>query len=713
MKHLNFKTFTIALALLTGASAVASPTDKFDINGKSLLSRLLQKTHHGRTLKGQHDLRLDQFDLNSGERSVFPKSAVQDPSHSFTNLPVFNYLEGPDGATWYYTADYDIEEIVHNEIWTESLIKGFTFTIYDGSFNEVGKIHDVLRFAENETGRDVECTLDPAVSARFFNDDDNFEVMVYHAMNTVDYINHYYYSVYSIGGEKDEDGNDVCIATIEGHCIETVNVPSESGDENFYYTFVQDPVVEKGMNDFKNHDEYVEYLNSLTFDLITYKKGMNEVISKGIYATRIPGDTTDGIYFMSKSAGDRVYFIYSQYEKPFFEDPTGGAVNESVTPDNNLLIEQYAVSGATPQLVSTTKIPVEIIEDENSLVYSFYSIGSVAWTDDIDMIVNGTPDAPAYIVTRSVADAATLEDVISTYDLYDNSGKFIHNIATNTEYFRVLGYSDDGQPEIMFVKPTENESYTFVFSKLYSGEKLFEIDQNNNGDPLKTSCVRVLGKDGKYEYAFEMFYYGADGEQNDYERIAWFDNKGVIKRVDNVKLGHDVQASQIYMTPEVLDPKLFDGDDEMEYAVLVKRTYGNTIRNEFVIVDDNGGQYATFSADDGRGEPYLFTVLTGTTNRIMMTYVDGESLNVDLYDLPFLEKSVDSVSDILDNDSANISYDGSKIIAEGSVIEIYTPAGILVSKGIEAVSTEAFGMGVYVVSIIDNVGKKLTFKIIR
>lgn len=712
MKFFTFK--TLAISLVTAVGTLTTHAAGFEIDGNSLLSRQLRTEHHGRKFRGQKPFTVnDAMSSTIGQRQLPNKVATKDPTLSFTSLPQYDYMEGPDGSTWFYTAEYKIETIEHNPLWTEEVLKAFTFTIYDSSFNEVGKISDEIRLAENET-RAREVVLDPAVSAKFFNTDDRYEVMVFFVMNTPQYVNHYYYKVYSIGGEKDNDGNDVGIATIEGRCVDATNVGS-ADEENFYYTFVTDPVIEYDAS----YGSYVDYLNTLTYDLRTYKKATAEegpslIFTKGIYGTRIPGDTTDGIYLITKPLNGALYLIYSQYEKPYFIDPTGGATDESATPDNSLLIEVYSTTGNTPEKLSTTNIPVENITVDNALIYSFYSIGNVAWTDDVDMTVNGTPSAPAFVVTRSFANAATMEDITSSYDIYANNGQWLKNLAVDTEHIIVFDAVDGKQPQIMFIQPDENTGYQFTFANLYTAETLFAISQQNDGDPLTASCARAKMLDGSYQYAFEMSHYEEGEDGNEYARVAWFDTTGKLTHIDKINMGTNVQYATVNLTSEVLNPHLYDADDAMEYAILVKRTHGNAARNEFVVVDDNGNTFASFTADDGKGDPYIYTVLLGNPNRLMMVYNANGRFNVDLYDLPFLT-SVPSGIEHLNHAGAagSLHYDGATIAADNATIEVYNSTGAKTAQGRNSVSTENLPSGIYIIVATDANGNKTTAKILH
>lgn len=702
---LNLKHFALAAFVTCGALGANAA---HEVLSADMLPRQLTTPHHVREFRGDKPFSVSQFQEARGV--VGEGEAVVKPSISFDDMPRYDYLQGPDGSTWFYTVEYDFETIVHNPYWSEDMIMGYTFTIYDNLFNVVGTVKDKVRFAPNET-RAREILLDAAVSRHFFNDDDNLEVMVQHVMNTEEYVNHYYSKVYSIGGEKDASNYDVSIATVEGRVADAINVGTPE-NEDFYYTIIIDPVVSfKG--DTKSQ-AYIDYLNTLEYKLTTYGKsqgnGPVEVLSKGIGVTRVPGDTTDGIYFISKKQNGVLYFVYSQYELPYFVEPVVVTGDESATPDNTFILETYQVSGGEPKLLAKTVIPVDYPDSSEALRYAYYSVGSVAWANDVDMSVNGTPETPAFIIAHDIEEVAT-EAMTSSYEIYDHTGKLLRTIATGTESISVLD-TFGGQPQLMFVTLNDKGEYHFSFANLYDGESLFSISQNNGGNPLTSACALVRTPDGEIMYAFEMREYEVDADYNAFLRVAWFDADGLPVKVDRVNLGKNIQAAMVNLDPAGLNPYIYDDDDEMEYAVLVKRTSGATTRNEFLIVDDSGKHYANFSADDGRGEPSMFTVLPGETNRVMMTYSTYYGYNVDLYDLPFVNiKGDDNKVDGITSDSSALTFDGATVTAVGSDIEVFTAAGAKVAAGHGAVAVGTLQPGVYVVVATNAAGNREIGKI--
>ena len=715
MKQLNLKSLALSVAIVGCGvmSTYAAPQSSPDGSNKNLFSgEFRQREFRGKKPFTVNDKKLELKHLKS---EGMQKAMVDDAAMTFENIPNYDYLLAPDGSTWYYIAEYESTFIEHNEYWTEEVLGGFTFTIFDSAFNEVGKIHDKITVAPNET-RCVEVFPDQALSARFFNTDDKMEIMVFHAMNTPEYINHYYYKVYSIGGEKDEEGNDKCIGVYEGGCVDATNVGGTGDSENFYFTFVIDPADRQPT---LKGQEKVDYINSLTYDLTTYKKATADseptiLLEKQIYGTRRSGDTTDGMYLVTKPHNGSLYMAFNQYEKPYLIEPVIVNGDERATPNNSFIIETYKVTDDKADLITTTTIPVEDLDVSEKLYYVFYSIGSVGWSTDIDVTHHGKTDAPAFIVNHTIEEVAA-EAGATSYEIYSNDGKLVRTIADGTENMILFNDGLGEEPHAMFIKQDQYGDYQFEFRGLYSGDPVAAISQRNGGDPLSAQVARVPYGD-TYKYAFELINYAFDPDLDEtYIRVAWFNADGSKDRIDDINMGHNVQYAMVNMDPAGLKPNIYDDDEGMEYAVLVKRSYGSSARNEFIVVDDNQGLYGDFTADDGRGEPYMFTVLPGETNRIMMVYAGlaNNRFNVDLYDLPFLNPSVSGVDQIVDNEASPLRYDGSSVYAQDCTIEIYNMSGVKAAQGKDSVSVADFANGVYVVMATDAQGKKHTAKIQR
>ena len=718
MKMKNFinKIASVVVMAAISVSAFAVDGVRWAAESNSRIGRMLRTVQPVREFRGERPWSNPGTELSAkfAARSARKEAGVVNapvPSVQFEKLNKFDFLEGPDGTTWFYTVDYEYETIDYGYGYSEDYITAYTFNIYNAAFEKVGEVSDVISLKEDET-RAVSVVLDPVISDKFFNTDDLNEVIVYLAINTKYYVNRYYNKVYSIGGEKDEDGNDVSVGEFEGRIVDAVAVDNGAGDKEYYITFVTDFIP-----DSNDYDDFVDFVNAYAYHIETFRgatatEGPKIVLSTDVHLSNIPGDTTDGIYFISKVEGGVPYFIISYYEKPYFVDPTGFAQDESATPDNSLVIDVY--NGESGAKMSTTSIPVVITEVDGKLTYAFYSIGSLAWHDDVIMSGPfGSPSSPAFIVARDFVLASNLEDVSASFDIYRNDGTNGAKIYENSDGLMKLSDIPGLEPQAMFVEAYGENNYRFHFIDLHSAKERAVIEQSNDGDPISAVCDRVASGDNDYKYAFEMTYYKTDDNGNENTRVAWFDSTGAPERIDLINVGKDVMACSVNLTQSVLNADLYDDTDEaMEYAVLVKRTFGNTTRNEFLVVDDNGDWLAHFTDDEGKGSPFIFTVVFGDEgNHLQMVYNDDSSYNVDIYDLPFLKKSGnDGIEDTVVAESL-IGFDGTTITASGSEIEVFNATGLRVVSGRNAVSVVSLAKGVYVVVATDSNGNRSTRKI--
>lgn len=741
------KVYLTSLAMsMAGLFCLPAGATNYQITPDSRLGQQLLKVEPGRRFDGKNIFSADDIRLSPEYNSFAGKrrTAVKDPSNSYENIPAFGYLQGPDGNIWFYTSEFTYEDVdvefSPGEYFTDNIMTAYKFTFYDGAFKELGTVSDLVEYGPGET-RVAALAPDPLLTTSFFNADGDVEVMLYFAVNTQQYINHNYYKVYSIGGQKDDNGNDKSIFTFEGLIIDTTNASNDPKVEDYYFTFRSDEMCEDLDADYPT---YVDYLNSLIYRLTVYTKatddsGMRELFTKDIHCSRMPGDTTSGTYIITKPHNGKMHYVFSEYEKPYFINPIGMAEDEGCTPDNSFTIEVVSTTGNAPAKVSYTKIPVPQHEVPGELIYTYLSIGTVAWSHDIDMVVNGTPDSPAFIVAMDVQNAAEYETYLSSgYYIYGADGEMIKELNADTNGF-VLFNDGVNEPQAMYVVPN-GDGYEFIFAGLYTGETHFSIDQYRDGDTLSASCDRVPQKDGSYKYAFEMTYYeengvvaipgamgiadAAEGEPAEggdvYIRVAWYNADGTFDRIDRINMGKDVMAGSVNMAASILQPDLFDNDDKMEYAVMVKRSNGGLadttqgMDTEFMVVDDNGDTLAHFSNEDGRGVPYSFTIAFGEPNKLMMIYNNHYRYNIDIYELPLLNNGSSGIADNTVANNANaIRFDGATVSAQGTHIVVYSLLGVKVAEGINTLNLASVANGNYIVVATDAAGKSSVLKIAK
>jgi hypothetical protein len=287
--------------------------------------------------------------------------------------PVDNYgfLTGPDGSTWTYTAAYTTQygEVTAAEI-----------TIYDNHYNLVGTLSETFQLAETDLYiRNVE--INSLITRKFFNSDDNYEIMLFISVATKDYTGRFYNSVYSLA---DEGSKHVC--NVDGNQVLAKNISTNQND-NYTMVFFR---------------QYYDDNNTLYYNYDVYGKaeyGTNQPVLKHTF--EIPYQHIAALndpmpIYMVQSGKYTIDYFVAQYEQPFFDPDIPVYEEPVINPNNNLVITRY--DNKFKQL-SEVKIPM--LQDEDpAYLYTFYYLGGLSGQNDIILDYNGTGE-PALVVTVS------------------------------------------------------------------------------------------------------------------------------------------------------------------------------------------------------------------------------------------------------------------------------------------------------------------------
>ncbi|MBD5225447.1 MAG: hypothetical protein HDS68_05705 [Bacteroidales bacterium] len=621
------------------------------------------------TAKGAHDMEhpfkfaykakpskmarsLEEFRAALKDQNV--RKGAPDLDYTLDAEQLVSYIDGPDGQTWFYTSKIDEDKVFHpydennpnGGGWSEEFVKGFEFTIYNENFETIGTVKSEFTLQENES-KVFQVALGDVVTKNFFNSDDKYEIMVYSARNFDGmYGASQRTDVYSIGGAKEENGNDKLLASYEGYCIDAVNVPKNRFSENFYITFAKDysPEVD-------DYDDPIEYANSCGMTLQIYKRGgMSDpiLISERVMCyNNLPGDQENYPYVftiaggMDKDGYNVPLFVFVEYEKPFWVNPlgfdfiTGEPADESQTPDNNLKISVLSLADVSDKSlteVSTTLIP---IENDNNDYCTYYGIGMLDWTGDI--AVNPETHSPERFTVCVLSDKTGKEDYAQAYKNYDVEGRLLNTIAEEVDAVMMLSDINGKNGQAVFTYLQDNKYY-FSIVDIVTGEEVFALPQDFEGYMLKFNMDRVV-LDGKILYAFETSQVVNDDQFNTILQIVWVDEEGKLDHVGNYNLGQDIAYAQCYIEQSALDPYLFDADDEVELMFLIKRYIGvaSEIREELGIIGDKNGTMFSAIPDAEKGSLRTIALLNLDVNpSLMISWIHADdSYSADFYSLPF------------------------------------------------------------------------------
>lgn len=660
----------------------------------------------------------------------------------------FRDMDGPDGQLWYYTSKLVSRPIQH-EYYTEYILEEYTFDIFDANMDYVGTIHDKMRYQDDEVrvpGPDLGIDVLPVVTKNFFNSDDLCEIVVSIAVNTTTPgKNNYRSVVYSLNGEKEilpvynastktyEDKECDKIVNVFNSFVGDVLSLSTAGHEEVYMTFMNEILPEGyfySANAESGSEEETPVDTSFWDAMCRYKYHyqmygkvgqdgkLQHVMDVTIPIIQSQGDQESTPPVMTLEHNGCGYLVHPYYEDTFFNPYYDPYDDMSMRENNNLVIDLYKIQNYAVEKVSTTKIPV-VKDNKNGVLATYYSVGDLRYTKDVDFVNFGNNDKPVYYITRCNYVISTDGKDDYCYYAYDVDGNKVCTVFEYADANIELTQANGLQPEHMFVDIDDDGDYRYNMVNLVTGNdpqktvkisSLLKLDPDDDGDLIMANVDRVPFADGSYKYAFEMRVPGVDDDENDIMRVVWFDADGKYDRMDGINMGKNVYFAQTYINGTVLNPDLFtDQDDEHEYMVLIKRgidpSGSSSASQEELIV----AQPVSEANPEGKTFLHLTPCEKGVLSTVGISQTKGvNSLNVsyasdgadnstqyytDFYYLPF---KLDAIQEITEAVAAgNISFDGSVIAAEGS-IEIFNLKGIAVAAAINEVNVASLPSGIYV-----------------
>lgn len=714
----NFTRLTIApvlsLTLLGGMEASAvNHSVGFDIHNYA---------YKGKFNRAQKGFRVDKADLMTraeiGEGTLeTPDVGFPTPDVSFSASELIGDLDGPDGSTWFYTANYKYDYVEVSEYYKRPIMREYEFKIYDSDLKLVGTIKDKVTYKEGEVAVPA-AELAPFVTRKFFNSDDNYEVVVGLYVNTDIYINNEYSIVYSIGGEK-EDGYDKPILVRTDLVGDVLNA-SVDGEENFYVTFMKDDNIEVEETERDPDDPdymgYWEMLTSYGMRVETYAKAdatgnLVKVWENRIRLADLPGDQMSSPFFFSFMHDDKPYFLYSQYEDTFF-NPYYDFVQETTMRENNhLVVDLYSVDKEGFSLQQQTLIPMQLNNQENAKVLcSYYSIGSLRYRDDV--IFRDGHNTPEYMVSVQDYSKENDENYTTSYYVYTADGSLKTTIFRNAVSHSTLADLPGFDPSEVFISTNLMGDYVFKIVNLTTAtEELsftnkFEIDADIDPELITSNMDRVAFGDS-FKYAIELRSPGQDENGDDLMRIMWIDRNGKFERIDEVPMGNSVYYATVLIESKSLNPNLYDSDDEHEYLVLVKRGYpDNQVKEELLVAKPLSDAYPEgkvilyLKPEEERGILKNIIPLTYTDNPLLIIsyYDEFSGMNYeDFYKLPFMSMNagVDMLP-VAGGEGSAIVFDNTCVRASG-VISLYNIHGAKVAEGTDELNVSTLPGGIYVV----------------
>ena len=535
---------------------------------------------------------------------------AQNPTSQIGPVDNYGFMTTTSGAQWTYTASFEKKGGTYTMV---------TLSVYDENHALVGKIVDSLKIDNEHVTGVNQAEINPLVTQKFFNNDHKHEVVLFlHAQTdkSTNYEGLYFNHVFSIGGGETVTAP---IATVNGRQVYALN-KADFGNENYILVFARDSA---------------KYSNDYTVCFDIYRKSLFG--DDGAYRTfRVPGaniqagETELQSFFAFKNRKNQVDYVMQQYEKPYFDPTTPLDQDPVVTLDNSLVItymDQFF------KVLHTTKIPV--VQDENpKLLYTFPMLGNLNGMNDI--VLNYDDENPAYIITQAKY-ALKSDGMVNSYYIYDVNGKKVKTIAENTlgriKMSPVAGEED----QWLFMK--EEYDGEFMFVNIPSCEVTADISVYLNDKDVFSSAIDRYPCGDSYEYAVALLQGENEEDGTVSQRIAWLAPNGSLKRFEKINMGKYIEAAQLNITAEVLNPRLFNTDDAREYMVLVKRYNPDktTDKETALLICNTKGEILLDygkSAELGGDINMVYVTEKDGAKSLVCVYANGDALTLNYTSLP-------------------------------------------------------------------------------
>lgn len=548
------------------------------------------------------------FSLFCALMCCFVWAMAASPTTQIGPVNGYGFLTGPDGLQWTYTTNFTTQYGFYTSM---------TVEVYNAENQLVGKIVDSLNIEDpNVTGvRDVQVT--GFVTKKFFNFDNDYELMLFVVANTKQYVNKYFNRIYSIvEGEITTDA----VCEMPGNMVTAKNLGEYS--ENYTVVFKRDSTNTTGMH---------------YFDVYTKASYASPDAPELKHTFEIPYANLAALndlfpIFMVKN-GAYINYFTTQYEKPYFVPGTPVYEDPIVNENNSLVITQYDNKF---NVIEETKIPMAKDPDE-AYLYTFYSLGSLSGENDIILDYNGTGKT-AFVITEDNYAIASDGSVFS-YRLYDSEGELLNTIA---EYSLGTIYLSDVvgcERQYGFLKDVEDVEFVQMVD-VPSCKVVAEIPLYNGGATLSGNWDRVA-KGDSYQYVVSLLQGDVLSDGSIEQRIAWLTNKGRVDHYDAINLGTKVEAANVWISANVLNPHLFNSDDAYEYAALIKRE--KETGNRLLVCDTKGDILLEVGQDETLGGSLnMVDVVNGysKTPALLCVYTDGDAFTLNYFALPLTHTTI-------------------------------------------------------------------------
>lgn len=545
-----------------------------------------------------------------GSKDVFNKKALQSPAMLNTSTADFQlktstwgFLTGVDGSSWLFSQSFT------NSAESKYSYASSEIVIYDQ--NNVEQCTLKVDVDENTYVNSIQPF--GTITEKFFdNDASTWEVMVYLHIVDDNYNSTGEIRAYNNKGElvcKYAANNALFFDASQGwDTYQRVLLEKEVTTEvdGVSKSQIQLEVLKPG--GWESDVPVVEHTFTVDFDLVNY---------------------SNGAYMNPYRVGDDIYYVLSYYEKPYFEASDDIYADPVATADNHYLLDIY---DKNYNKVSTISVPVQA---SKGALYGFRSFGLFSYND----LLAGdySNDGKLNVVVSQEDYVISSDSYIYSFEVYDQDSQKVAHIGSNVVEWYMM--SDiEGESKQVALMQDVNGVEQIQMVDIPSCEVAATFPGILDGVLLSTNVDRYP-KGDSYQYAFGIGQGFADADNNVIAKIGWYNKDCSLDHFVEFNLGQEGEYFTPYITGAVLNPYLFNTDDQHEYVYIakIKNPETSTIEDNLFIANEKGETLYQYCGDEEKGDLNICVIYDEKiTPKMLVGYYKyyGDEYNVDLYTLP-------------------------------------------------------------------------------
>lgn len=579
--HINSCLVALMVYMFTGVLAEASNSRiaKFDNTASTILTSGNHVWKSAKTLKK-------------------PKQSLMAPNaKTLDSTEDYSLLEGPDGTQWYATQTFNVSNYYYT---------GSDVTLY----NNKGEIQSTFSVTAPSEVSCNQIIVGNVITNKLFDiKQDTYEVPVtlhiIHSPGVTSYIT-YIYDLATGEVKFTYNGFMTIVQAYTGYNFEPVAILSYSGTE-------AEASVQK-------YDIYTKATWSSNGAFL--KKSFSVPTTLAEYQVGSPLNIF--------TVGNEFYYVVSQYEKEYLDPASYEEPWDMIPTEGN----NFTATIYNKNFTEVGKVSIPVTSTSQYLVqYGIGLYGSEELTNDF-----WDESGELRLVVATTGFEVNTEKESISFNVYDMKGNVVKTIAEDVSNWMNM-YDIHGQSQQMAFLSSDGQSLSMI--DVPSCETIVSFGVEVEGNAISTNIDRYpVGDSYQYVIALAAPEYAVNGDV--FQRFAWVTKEGKIDHIVKFNVGPNNASWTPLVMGEVLNPYLFDTDNQREYVFIANQRESQSsskIIDELRIVKENGTILCQYIEEpNGKGDLGTCSLigLNGDTPTLLIPYYSSATnkITVELEFLP-------------------------------------------------------------------------------